>query len=382
MLPKISQYTKALRSKKLFFDQEKTVRQGYHFDYNYGNLEESTLEILRLWPTDEKISQTMKHSHHLAVELAEFLGMLQPADISPDLNSLQILISIHEEEVSTSDRKNQSENDKEQDENDETDFSAAITEASHEMRRISTEGNNEENLSNLFQEGCSQLTLIDQVSEDLSTLYNGDSINLGFQYGSENNLDFEILLQQRQRHEAYTSKPLERRFRTVSKRPDTSANIQPNKASHFVAYFTKNENPEQRFVTQREKRWKENRRNVSITLAQLHAEELTAQLKKKKKVTNKKAQHSHIQIPNIENANISKDFPLIKGDYVFVIYGDQIDLTREECNLLTHHLASNIVYHIGPTNVLIEENVLKLLGNEKQYYYDYFGRKDIIEKIQ
>lgn len=117
----------------------------------------------------------MKHSHHLAVELAEFLGMLQPADISPELNSLQILISIHEEEVSTSDRKNQSENDKEQDENDETDFSAAITEASHEMRRISTEGNNEENLSNLFQEGCSQLTLIDQVSEDLSTLYNGDS---------------------------------------------------------------------------------------------------------------------------------------------------------------------------------------------------------------
>lgn len=31
MLPKISQYTKALRSKKLFFDQEKTVRQGKHY---------------------------------------------------------------------------------------------------------------------------------------------------------------------------------------------------------------------------------------------------------------------------------------------------------------------------------------------------------------
>lgn len=31
----------------------------------------------------------MKHSHHLAVKLAEFLGMLQPADISPELNSLQ-----------------------------------------------------------------------------------------------------------------------------------------------------------------------------------------------------------------------------------------------------------------------------------------------------
>ncbi|CAI2202005.1 17766_t:CDS:1, partial [Funneliformis geosporum] len=27
---------------------------------------------------------------------------------------------------------------------------------------------------------------------------------------------------------------------------------------------------------------------------------------------------------NIENANISKDFLLIKGDYVFVIFGDQM----------------------------------------------------------
>jgi hypothetical protein len=31
MLPKISQYTKALRSKKLTFNQEKTVRQGKQF---------------------------------------------------------------------------------------------------------------------------------------------------------------------------------------------------------------------------------------------------------------------------------------------------------------------------------------------------------------
>ena len=39
------------------------------------------------------------------------------------------------------------------------------------------------------------------------------------------------------------------------------------------------------------------------------------------------------------------------------------------------HLASNIIYHIGPTNVSVEENVLpvKLLGSEKKYYYEYFG---------
>ena len=58
------------------------------------------------------------------------------------------------------------------------------------------------------------------------------------------------------------------------------------------------------------------------------------------------------------------------------------DLISEGCNLLTHHLASNIIYHIGPTNVSVEENVLKLLGNEKKYYYEYFGRKDVIETIQ
>ncbi len=57
------------------------------------------------------------------------------------------------------------------------------------------------------------------------------------------------------------------------------------------------------------------------------------------------------------------------------------DLIKKECNFLTHHLASNIFYHIRSTNVLIEENILKLLGDEKKYYFNYFGRKDIIRKI-
>ena len=61
------------------------------------------------------------------------------------------------------------------------------------------------------------------------------------------------------------------------------SSIQPNMASHFVAYFTKNEDPEQRFVTQREKRWKDNRKNIAMTLAQLHAQEL-AKSKKGKKI--------------------------------------------------------------------------------------------------
>ena len=35
MIPKISQYNKALRSKRLSFNQEKTVRQGTKYSFNY-----------------------------------------------------------------------------------------------------------------------------------------------------------------------------------------------------------------------------------------------------------------------------------------------------------------------------------------------------------
>ena|SRR2546423_197303 len=152
--------------------------KGYHFNYNTRNLEESTLEILKLWPTDEQISQTTKHSQYLACELAGFLEMIQPENISFESN-LQILIDTHEKEVSVSHRKSYDENNKEQNEINETDLTTALTEASHELERISMEEyNNEEDLTKLFQKGCSQLSIIDQVSEDLSVLYDGNSSKL------------------------------------------------------------------------------------------------------------------------------------------------------------------------------------------------------------
>jgi hypothetical protein len=111
------------------------------------------------------------------------------------------------------------------------------------------------------------------------------TVNLGYQYFPENTFEFEALLNQRKSHDAYCSKPLERKFKikaSNSIRLDASNSIQPNKASHFVAYFTKNENPEQRFIKQREKRWKENRKNISLTLAQLHTEEIKKSRQKQK----------------------------------------------------------------------------------------------------
>jgi len=134
------------------------------------------LEILRLWPSDEQISQTIKHSHQLARELIGFLGMIQPRDIPIEPNFSQLLISTHEEEVSTSQTGNYHENN-EQNENSGPNVSVAITEASCEMKRISTEEYNEDS-SNLLQEGITQLTKIGEVSEELSVLYNGDSSKL------------------------------------------------------------------------------------------------------------------------------------------------------------------------------------------------------------
>ncbi len=49
------------------------------------------------------------------------------------------------------------------------------------------------------------------------------------------------------------------------------------------------------------------------------------------------------------------------------------DLIKKKCNLLTHHLTSNIFYHIRLMNILIKENILKLLDDEKKYYFNYFG---------
>ena len=41
------------------------------------------------------------------------------------------------------------------------------------------------------------------------------------------------------------------------------------------------------------------------------------------------------------------------------------DILKEGCKLLTYHLASNIIYHIGKSEVSVDGNILKLLGDEK-----------------
>src|SRR5688572_21381487 len=76
------------------------------------------------------------------------------------------------------------------------------------------------------------------------------------------------------------------------------------------------------------------------------------------------------------------DISYISLHVYFLIHLDLFsDLVKEKCHLLTHHNPSNIVYHIRESGVLINGDTLRLVGNEKKYYFEYFGREEIIEKM-
>ena len=58
------------------------------------------------------------------------------------------------------------------------------------------------------------------------------------------------------------------------------------------------------------------------------------------------------------------------------------DITRKGCNILTHHLASNIFYHILPSGVSIEGNILKLIGNEKNISFNRNRSEEHTSELQ
>ncbi|CAB5201594.1 unnamed protein product [Rhizophagus irregularis] len=184
----------------------KSVREGYNFDYNSGSLDELSMQKLRLWPSDKQISQTFHHSQHLARELAEFLGMIQPSTLLINNNTPTIFIDINDEE-------NLHDNDESELSDDcEIDLSTAINKASSEIQKINEQL--EENLENekIFNDCYSQIQLLDKMTV-MSILNGGDSVNNEFKYFINDDLNFESLINQRKLHEAYCSKPLERRFK-------------------------------------------------------------------------------------------------------------------------------------------------------------------------
>ncbi|CAG8711031.1 16039_t:CDS:2 [Dentiscutata erythropus] len=127
------------------------------------------------------------------------------------------------------------------------DIFSAINNASKEVKQISSNlYNDDEELvsANIFQNGQRYFNIDQSLDSDLlSILNNGDSSKY-------------TKVDQHQLHDAYCSKPLEQKFKSKalsSTRVDILNSISSNKASHLVAYFTKNKNSKQQFVKQREK---------------------------------------------------------------------------------------------------------------------------------
>ena len=68
--------------------------------------------------------------------------------------------------------------------------------------------------------------------------------------------------------------------------------------------------------------------------------------------------------------------------YVYILIHLDLfsDMLQEECYLLTHHVPSNVVYHISKNAVLIDDNILKLLDDEKNIILNTLGIKILLKK--
>ncbi|CAB4374745.1 unnamed protein product [Rhizophagus irregularis] len=127
---------------------------------------------------------------------------------------------------------------------DIVEFSEAVGQASNEVSHIQTDFLNFEQDSDEETEINEYQTQVNFVNQNVST---SSPIISNISYLKEDGLDFNLLLKERERHDAYNSRSILRRFKTSSSQITTNQNaIQPNKASHILSYFVKNDYQEER----------------------------------------------------------------------------------------------------------------------------------------
>ncbi|EXX53551.1 hypothetical protein RirG_242810 [Rhizophagus irregularis DAOM 197198w] len=102
LVPKISQYTKALRAKNIILKKENHIsfHLGYHFDYNVGDINSRNLATLCTWPSDAEITLTIEYSYELASELANALDIDTIQHVNPLILQPYILIKKQNSEIS------------------------------------------------------------------------------------------------------------------------------------------------------------------------------------------------------------------------------------------------------------------------------------------
>ncbi|CAG8472868.1 12759_t:CDS:10, partial [Racocetra persica] len=275
MVPKIDHYTKALNSKEISFNKDKSVRK--------------------------------------ACNLAKYLGILILDIISINSLRLYVLITSNDIEVSGSNDEN-IQDDKNLNENiSNYNYSQIISCAAKEIDLLKQKENerdkidiNEENEN--LDKYKKQLSFINMVEIETSN----NTISTGFDnviFATKNRINFQEMIYQHEKHNAYTFRNIEQTAKTNNTRIINLTSINPNKTSYIVLLFTKNANAKMRFIKQREKRWKNDQKVISQSIANLY----------KKKQLNKQQKTLFIK-----NTNINHNNPLNKQDYVIAYYRIQL----------------------------------------------------------
>ncbi|CAB5368150.1 unnamed protein product [Rhizophagus irregularis] len=254
------------------------------------DLNTEQLNILRDWLTDSTIRDCFKDSFSVAMELCEALGIDVPSENNLNLTYVELIILIQNRVDNDISMDNEIINELPVDEDlllKENDISTAIEIASKQTGFLSLSDDDIVELD--VGDLAKQVDVIVQNTRSnltpgiINSIYS-DDVNLGIQYTlTDGQLNLVEMIEIRVKHEAYSSKKLERKYRgeQIANNSDPGI-INLNKASHMVAHLINNENPEIRFVTQREKRWMINRKTMAIKLVQQHREDLARNKNKKK----------------------------------------------------------------------------------------------------
>ncbi|RHZ46483.1 hypothetical protein Glove_620g12 [Diversispora epigaea] len=204
----------------------------YIFDYNKGNLTEDIISNLTRWPSDSEISRAIRQSRQLACELAEHLNMLMPDNLPiENLQPIVIIEMDNDPEISVSFFEDS--NEKEFELNEINSFLQAISKASNEIssRQIVNYIENDDDINNI-NEYCAQINLLNQnIATSITSVSN-------IEYTGNDGLNYDFLIKQREKHEAYNSRLILRKLRTSNFQNSNSENsIQPNKASHHQELY-------------------------------------------------------------------------------------------------------------------------------------------------
>ncbi|CAG8593895.1 19603_t:CDS:2, partial [Gigaspora rosea] len=282
LTPKIACMYKAYSSGSFRSEREKMTGVGYISHYSDSSIVEN-LEVLRNWPSDDEIRLAIHYAYEQATALAkDVLGMV----ISTQIRDPMIILEDEEEDLEI-----ENENEIEQPANLQR-FGGLQEAESIFISEAAAEVNTWDKLNELteieegddFSEGSSQLALILDFTRP-SRNHNVE-MDIDINTGVVNRMhQISVLVNQRRRHEAYTSQRMERRVAGFS------TSTSNNRYSSLISYLSSNESA--RPGIPRQNRWKMRARFERL---------------------NDEARNS-VRLVEISTANVNPVHPVMRGGF-------------------------------------------------------------------